>query len=146
MTAAIRFESGAQASYSLNAAMPVEGYHLAFNGARGRLEVRQYEKQPWPEPPADAIHVTRSFGARRTEWIPHQAGGHFGGDDALRSMLFRDDGSDDLGRRAGAEAGAVSMLTGLAALESARTNAPVSVRALLAEALPPQADVPPAAL
>ena len=34
-------------SYSLNAFMPFEGYRLAFNGTKGRLEVRDYERQPW---------------------------------------------------------------------------------------------------
>ena len=45
MTAAIRYANGVQVSYSLNAFMPIEGYHLAFNGTRGRIEVRMYEKQ-----------------------------------------------------------------------------------------------------
>ena len=32
MSAAIRYENGVQVSYSLNTFMPIEGYHLAFNG------------------------------------------------------------------------------------------------------------------
>ena len=35
-------------SYSVNAFMPIEGYRVAFNGTKGRLEVRDYERQPWP--------------------------------------------------------------------------------------------------
>lgn len=37
-------------SYSLNACMPVEGYHLAFNGTHGRVEVRMYERQSFEAP------------------------------------------------------------------------------------------------
>ena len=40
-----------RSSYSLNAFMPIEGYHLAFNGRKGRIEMRQYERQPWRRRP-----------------------------------------------------------------------------------------------
>ena len=35
MSAAILYENGVQIAYSLNTFMPIEGYHLAFNGRRG---------------------------------------------------------------------------------------------------------------
>ena len=50
MVAAIRYANGAQVSYSLNTSMPIEGHHIAFNGTLGRIELRQYEKQPWETP------------------------------------------------------------------------------------------------
>ncbi len=50
MTAAIRYANGVQVSYSLNCFMPIEGYHLAFNGTEGRIEVRMYEKQAFEAP------------------------------------------------------------------------------------------------
>jgi predicted dehydrogenase len=46
MSAAILYASGVQVSYSLNTFMPIEGYHLAFNGTRGRIEVRQL-REAW---------------------------------------------------------------------------------------------------
>jgi predicted dehydrogenase len=132
MSAAIMFENGVQVSYSLNAAMPVEGYHLAFNGTRGRIEVRQYEKQPWVEPPADQILLVRSFSDRPDRiWVRHAEGGHFGGDDRLRDMLFRPETADPLGQRAGLEAGITAMLTGAAAAESMQSGQPVDPRDLL---------------
>jgi predicted dehydrogenase len=132
MSAAILFENGVQVSYSLNAAMPVEGYHLAFNGTRGRIEVRQYEKQPWVEPPADQILLVRSFSDRPDRiWMRHAEGGHFGGDDRLRDMLFRPETADPLGQRAGLEAGVTAMLTGAAAVESMQRGLPVDPRELL---------------
>ena len=50
MTAAILYANGVQVSYSLNTFMPIEGYHLAFNGTKGRIEVRMYEKQAFEAP------------------------------------------------------------------------------------------------
>ena len=47
MNAVVRYSNGANMSYSVNTFMPVEGYYLAFNGTKGRLEVRDYERQPW---------------------------------------------------------------------------------------------------
>ena len=49
-------------------------------------------------------------------WVKQREGGHFGGDDRLRDMLFKSGLKDPLGQRAGAEAGVLSLLTGVAAL------------------------------
>lgn len=131
MNASILFENGVQASYSLNASMPIEGYHLAFNGTRGRIEIRQYEAQPWVEPPADEILLIRNFQGVERIWVARQPGGHFGGDDRLRNMLFREGMEDRLGQRAGAEAGAMSLLCGVAAVTSMHEKRPVTIRSLL---------------
>jgi predicted dehydrogenase len=61
MSATVRYSNGAMMSYSLNAAMPIEGYRLAFNGEKGRLEVRDYESQPWKVEEETEIQ-------RRTRW------------------------------------------------------------------------------
>jgi predicted dehydrogenase len=136
MTAAIRYENGVQVSYSLNTFMPIEGYHLALNGDRGRIEIRQYERQAWETPDEDVILVIRNFGDVERVRVTHRPGGHFGGDPALQRMLFAPDMSDPLGQRAGARAGAMSVLCGVAALESSRTGAPVKVKPLLAAGPP----------
>ncbi len=136
MTATMRYASGAQVAYSVNTYMPIEGFHLAFNGTGGRLEIRQYEDQPWTVPPADEILLMRNFSNLERIWVPHRPGGHFGGDDGLRNMLFKPDVPDPLNQRAGARAGAVSVLCGLAALESSRTKRVVSLQDLWGEPLP----------
>ena len=120
MSAAIRYANGVQVAYSLNTYMPIEGYHLAFNGQRGRIEIRQYERQPWETPDHDEILVMRNFGTVERISVPHEPGGHFGGDPALQKMLFGLTADDPLGQRAGARAGAMSVLCGVAAVESAR--------------------------
>ncbi|MBJ3785832.1 Gfo/Idh/MocA family protein [Devosia sediminis] len=120
MSAVVRFSNGVQATYSLNTYMPIEGHDLAINGTHGRLEIRQYHRQPWTEPPADEILVIRNFGGVERIWVPHYSGGHFGGDDRLRDALFKPGTPDPLGQRAGSRAGAMSVLTGLAAVQSSR--------------------------
>jgi predicted dehydrogenase len=134
MSAAILYENGAQVAYSLNTFMPIEGHHLAFNGVKGRVEIRQHERQPWEMPDADEILVMRNFGGVERIRVPHASGGHFGGDVALQRMLFQPEATDPLGQRAGARAGAMSVATGIAAFESARTGQPVKVKPLLAPA------------
>jgi hypothetical protein len=130
MSATIVYENGVQIAYSLNSFMPIEGYHLAFNGRRGRIEIRQYERQPWPTPDHDEIFVMVNFGPMERVIVPHEPGGHFGGDVVLRRMLFEPGMADPLGQRAGARAGALSVLCGVAARESARQNRPVSIAEL----------------
>ena len=131
MSASISYENGAQIVWSVNTFMPIEGYHLAFNGERGRIEIRQYERQAWDAGDADEILLARNFGEAERIRVPHQQGGHFGGDPALHRMLFAPDMADPLGQRAGAEAGALSVLTGVAAFESARRGVPIDVKSLL---------------
>ena len=130
MAATIRFRNGVQAAYSLNAAMPIEGHHLAFNGTRGRIEFRQHENFPFDRADCDEILVMPNFGEARIERIPHQPGGHFGGDDRLRNLLFGVTAEDPLGQRASARAGAIAMLTGYAALVSAKEGRPVALAEL----------------
>jgi predicted dehydrogenase len=131
MTAAILYANGVQVSYSLNAFMPIEGFHLAFNGQRGRLEIRQFEKQAWPTPDYDEILLALSFGKAERIRVERAPGGHFGGDPALQRMLFDPEALDSLNQRAGARAGAMSVLLGLAAVESADGRRTVAVAPLL---------------
>jgi len=128
MSAAIRYQNGVQVAYSLNTFMPIEGYQLAFNGHRGRIEVHQRERQPWPIPDHDEVVVMRNFGKAERISISHEPGGHFGGDPALQRMLFSRTAGDPLGQRAGARAGALSVLCGIAAVESADNGRPFKVR------------------
>ncbi len=61
MSAAIVFENGVQVSYSLNAAMPVEGHHLAFNGTRGTHRSPSVREAALGRAAADQILLVRSF-------------------------------------------------------------------------------------
>jgi predicted dehydrogenase len=132
MTAALEYANGVQVSYSLNAYMPIEGYHLAFNGTHGRIEVRMYEKQAFDAP--DGVDEVLVLGTDRTVErirVEHGPGGHFGGDPLLHRALFDAEAHDPAGQRAGARAGALSVLTGVAATRSAETGERVEILPLL---------------
>ena len=122
MAAMVKYSNGATMSYSLNAHMPFEGYRIAFNGEKGRLEVRDYERQPWQQPAEDQteIYVTRSFGERRRVPLVSTAttGGHGGGDARLLDLIFRNAPAPDHMKLPDSRAGAMSCLTGIAARKS----------------------------
>jgi predicted dehydrogenase len=130
MSATIRYDNDVLVSYSLNTFMPVEGNTICFNGTEGRIETRLYERQPFEVPAEDEILVIRNFG-KGVERIPvpHAAGGHFGGDDRMRNLIFHG-GDDPLGQRAGSRAGAMSVMVGVAALQSSRTGKMVDIAEL----------------
>jgi len=44
MSAIVKYSSGVSMNYSLNAVMPYEGYQISFNGTKGRLDIRDYER------------------------------------------------------------------------------------------------------
>ena len=127
MSASILYENGAQVVWSLNTFMPIEGYHLAFNGERGRIEIRQYERQAWDAGDADEILLARNFG--KAERIRVAAPGRRpfrrrpgAAADAVRARHGR---SARPARRR--PAGAMSVLTGVAGLLSIETGGPVAV-------------------
>ena len=111
--------------------MPIEGHFIAFDGTKGRIQMRQYERQPWETPDHDEILVVRNFDGAERILVPHEPGGHFGGDPKLQDMLLKPGTPDPLKQRAGSRAGAMSVLCGVAALQSTKTGRPVSVSGLL---------------
>jgi predicted dehydrogenase len=131
MTANVKYSSGALMSYSLNTFMPYEGYHLAFNGMDGRLDVRAYERQPWTPPATAEIRVTKNFGKSELVEMKIGLGGHFGADPKLKDMIFKPDIPDPLKQRAGSRAGAMSLLTGVAAVRSIEQRRPVKIADLI---------------
>jgi predicted dehydrogenase len=131
MSAVVKYSNGAQMNYSLNAAMPIEGYRLAFNGTKGRLEVRDYERQPWPVDEDSETYLMKNFGGREKIPMPHIKGGHAGGDDRLREVIFRNAPVPDHMRLPDSRAGAMSCLTGIAARRSVERQRPVKIAELL---------------
>ena len=131
MSAVVKYSNGASMSYSLNAFMPIEGYRLAFNGEKGRLEVRDYERQPWKVEQQTEMHLTRSFGQRETIDIPDIAGGHSGGDKRIRDLIFMKGEVPSHMRLPDSRAGALSCLTGIAARRSVELKRPVKISELV---------------
>ena len=131
MSAIVKYSNGVNMTYSLNAHEPFEGYRIAFNGTKGRMEVRDYERQPWDAEQRTDVSVSINFGARRQIEIPTVSGGHAGGDDRLREVIFRGAAVPDILKLPGSRAGAMSCLTGIAARTSIEQGRPVKIRDLI---------------
>ncbi|MDE2771140.1 MAG: Gfo/Idh/MocA family oxidoreductase [Bacteroidota bacterium] len=131
MSAQIQYANGVQVSYSCTTYSPYEGYRIAFNGTRGRMEAWVKERQPWRREPYDEIRVTDNFGETELIQVPHGGGGHGGGDRRLKDRIFKDPTMPDPYRQAaGARDGAMSILVGIAARESVKTGEPIRVASL----------------
>ncbi len=127
MAATIRYENGVQVSYSLTTYSPYEGYRIAFNGTKGRIDLWIEESNPVEEKPYDEIVVTRNFGTREFIRIPHSKSGHGGGDKILKDSIFNGGGDDPLHQEASVRDGALSILVGIAARKSCETGMPVKI-------------------
>jgi predicted dehydrogenase len=131
MNALVRYSNDVQMSYSVNTFMPIEGYRVAFNGTKGRLEVRDYERQAWDPGEETEMHLIRNFGQRQKVDIAAATGGHGGGDDILRDLVFRNIAVRDHLRLPNSRAGAMSCLTGIAARHSIDQKRPIKIQELV---------------
>jgi predicted dehydrogenase len=131
MNAVVKYSNGANMSYSVNTFMPVEGYHLAFNGTKGRLEVRDYERQAWEPGEETSMYLIKNFGQRTKIDLPTATEGHGGGDVRLRDLIFKKVDAPAHMRLPDSRAGAMSCLTGIAARKSCDSGAPVKIADLL---------------
>jgi predicted dehydrogenase len=126
MSVNVRYTGGALLNYSLVAHSPYEGWKMTISGTGGRLEAEEYYRDPF-----DTIRYWDRKGNWLTYEIARATGGHGGGDARLLRMLFVGDLPDPLGLMAGSRAGAMSILTGVAANKSIATGKPIRVASLL---------------
>ncbi len=138
MNLAVEFRSGVRMAYSLNAFTPWEGYEIAFNGTRGRLEhtARESSKAFGEGVPGEVdgvgIRIWPHFGKPYAVPPADSSGGHGGGDERLMEDLFRPDPPPDpLGLRADYRAGSWSILMGIAANISMKERRVVEVDSLV---------------
>lgn len=119
MAVQIKYANNVQVSYSLTAYSPYEGYRIAFNGTKGRIEAWIHERQPWQMEDYDEIRVTDNFGQSELIKVPHGGGGHGGGDIRLKDKIFKDPSAPDpYQQAAGTRDGSFSILVGIAARNS----------------------------
>ncbi|WP_084400629.1 Gfo/Idh/MocA family protein [Terrimicrobium sacchariphilum] len=141
MNVLVRYKSGAQMTYSLHAYAPWEGYRIAFNGTKGRIEVNHQETSyinagtgalTEGVSSSEQVLLLPLFGKPKVIDIPASEGGHGGGDPIMLREIFEGGKlADPLGRAANHIDGARSILTGIAANESFKTGLPVHVDSLL---------------
>lgn len=150
MNVIVGYDTGATLSYSLNACNAWEGYEIAFNGTKGRIEHSIVEKTyvaggDMVQGGADAdrikIRVYPLRGAP-TDIKPRTGtGGHGGGDDVMMADLFGDPTADTAGRVADERAGAYSILVGAAANQCFKTGRKVHIAEMVKGLTRP--DMPP---
>lgn len=132
----VRYKNNAILTYSLNAYLPWEGYRIAFNGTKGRLEMniveQSYvnsggEKTQEGALKEKTITVFPMFAAPYEVEVEEGVGGHGGGDPVLLNDLFGKPVDDPFHRAANHVDGARSILTGIAANRSIQTGQAVQI-------------------
>jgi len=132
----VRYKNNAILTYSLNAYLPWEGYRIAFNGTKGRIEMniveQSYvnsggEKSEEGALKEQTIKVFPMFAAPYEVEVEEGIGGHGGGDPVLLNDLFGTPVEDPFQRAANHIDGARSILTGIAANRSIQTGLAVQI-------------------
>ena len=114
----VKYHNNAILTYSLNAYMPWEGFRVAFNGSKGRIQVSVVENTYVNA--GDNVHaegavkeksitVFPMFGEPYNVPIEEAEGGHGGGDPILLNDLFGTPSNDPYNRAASHEDGAMSI-------------------------------------
>jgi predicted dehydrogenase len=149
MSLNVRYRTGELLTYSLVCYSPREGMRVCFNGDRGRLEYHEFigthmnravrakdfklDEKPGAEAEGEWIRVFPHFKPSYLVPVAAQAGAHGGADEILCRSFYAPDAtrSDPLGRFAGHEQGAASILVGIAGVQSIQRNQPVNVTDLV---------------
>lgn len=141
MNVIVSYDTGATMSYSLNAFNSWEGYQIAFNGTKGRIE-HSIVEQIYVSG-TDTVQGGIAEGGVRTRVIPLRGsaqiiepwtgkGGHGGGDTVMLDDIFLPKApADQYVRSSDERGGAASVLTGVAANRCFETGNPVKVADLV---------------
>jgi predicted dehydrogenase len=143
MNVLVNYDNKVTLAYSLNAFNSWEGYHIVFNGTKGRLEHSIVEQIYVNAGTSDDSQGAIAEGGITTRVIPLRGaarkleawtgtGGHGGGDKVMLDEIFLPDAPADKYLRASNEhAGAHSILIGVAANECFKTGLPVKIADLV---------------
>ena len=141
MAVTVTYRSGARMSYSLHSFMPWEGYTVAFNGTKGRIEHVCMETVYFSgdgtvpgelKPEGTKIKIFPHFHSGYEVDVWQSKGGHGGADPVMLEHLFDPNTSEDKYLRAADQrAGAWSILTGVAANRSIESGQPVRIDELI---------------
>jgi len=144
MSVNVRYDNGVQMKYALQAYDAWEGYHIAFNGTKGRLEHRIVETggsagaavvQSASEGVSIRVIPLRGQPRDITPWTG--AGAHGGGDDVMLNEIFGTAPADKYRRASDERAGAWSALVGIAANRCFETGQAVRIADLVTGLTPP---------
>ncbi len=151
MSAQIIYANGVTVNYSLTTYSPYEGWHIAFNGMKGRVE--SWEDIPYLEK-TSVDQVTRHLTEMEKDakddpkdirqimvmdnfskdyeifTTPKLTAGHGGGDVRMQKRIFVDPSDNPHNIMAGTREGAMSILIGIAARKSIQQKRPVKISEL----------------
>jgi len=140
MNVIVKYKTGATLSYSLNAFNAWEGYMIAFNGTKGRLEHRIVEggatsagATNYQGDESDAV-LTRVIPMRGKPQVIEPwtgAGGHGGGDNVMLAEVFGTAELDKYKRAADERSGLYSCLIGASANKSFLSGNAVKISELV---------------
>ena len=147
MSAQIKYANNAVVNYSLTTYSPFEGWKIAFNGQKGRIEA--WLDIPWmnnANMSQEELHaaemaqnsnedlmfeplvVFKNWEDYKMIQVGSERGGHGGGDKRLHDKIFLNpDAADPLKHSAGLRDGAMSVLIGIAARRSIASNKPIKI-------------------
>lgn len=150
MGVSVKYSRGAILNYMLHAYSPYEGFSIAFNGTKGRIEHFCCENTYISgdgaipgnlEKENVTITLIKEFEQPQEIEVRTGEGGHGGGDPVLLADIFDPEApADPLKRKAGAYEGAYSIMCGIAAYESIDTGKRINVAELLNLDLPKSID------
>ncbi|MBU3025143.1 Gfo/Idh/MocA family oxidoreductase [Zobellia galactanivorans] len=150
MSAQVKYADNTTLNYSLTTYSPFEGWRVAFNGTKGRIEASQdipyfkessiseaekHQKEMTQTDQEDlsfeSIIVHPLWQPHKTLAVPMEKSGHGGGDKRLQDKIFRTSEIDDpYGRTAGIRDGAMSILIGIAARRSIENKKTIQISEL----------------
>jgi predicted dehydrogenase len=151
MSAQIKYANGVIVNYSLTTYSPYEGWQIAFNGMKGRMET--WEDIPYLQKAAaeqanrHAMEMSNTDDAIPGEFreimvmdnfaknyeiftTPNIRGGHGGGDIRMQRRIFVDKNDNPHQVMAGTREGAMSILIGVAARKSIELKRPLKISEL----------------
>lgn len=151
MSAQIIYANGVTVNYSLTTYSPYEGWQIAFNGMKGRMEtwddIPYLQKTPQDQATRHATEMSNADDAIPGEFreimvmdnfnkdyeiytTPKIKGGHGGGDVRMQRRIFVDKTDNPHNVMAGTREGAMSILIGIAARKSIALKRPVKISEL----------------
>lgn len=152
MSAQIKYANGVIVNYSLTTYSPYEGWQIAFNGKKGRIEtwedIPYLQKLPEDQSKRHAIEMSNMDDALPGEFreimvmdnfskeyeiftTPKIKGGHGGGDIRMQRRIFVDKNDNPHNVKAGTREGAMSILIGIAARKSIQLKRAVRIDELI---------------
>ncbi|MBN1992862.1 MAG: hypothetical protein JW953_09155 [Anaerolineae bacterium] len=141
----VNYRNGASLTYLLHVFMPWEGYVIAFNGSKGRLEHTMQEtvyiSGDGSVADGTRIKIMPHFQPGYEMPVDKNGGGHGGADPVRLQDLFNPQGVDKYQRAADCRSGAWSILTGIAGNHALAQKRAIRIDELIRDLAEP--DYPP---